>query len=55
MAQISHLNVRVGFILGFYSFENPIPDMLNFKVKYVGNAQFDAFGRKALKIFTFKR
>ena len=55
VAQISHLNVRVGFILGFYSFENPIPDMLNFKVKYVGNAQFDAFGRKALKIFTFKR
>ena len=49
MVQISYLNVSIGSILGFYSFEHPTPDMLNFKVKYVGNAQHDAFGSKASK------
>ena len=26
-----------------------------FQLKYIGNAQLDAFGSKALKAFTFKR
>ena len=47
MAQILYLNVSIGSIL--YSYKQPTPDMLNFKVKYVGNAQLDAFGSKALK------
>ena len=34
VAQISHLNVNIGFILGFYSFERQMPDMLNFKGPY---------------------
>ena len=56
MAQSSHLNVSVGFILGFYSFEHPRPDTLNFRGEIcdAGNAQIDAFGSKALKAFTFK-
>ena len=29
--QISHLNVSIGFVLGFYSFERQTPDMLNLK------------------------
>ena len=30
MVQISYLNVSIGSILGFYSFEHPTPDMFNF-------------------------
>ena len=37
----------IGSIL--YSFKHPTPDILNLKVKYVGNAQLDAFGSKILK------
>ena len=31
VVQVSHLHVRMGSILGFYSFEHPMADMLNFK------------------------
>ena len=47
MAQISYLNVSSGSIL--HSVKHPTPDMLNFKIKYVGNAQLGAFGKKTLK------
>ena len=60
MAQILHLNVSIKYSV--FTHLNKMPGMINFKdiktstfqLKYIGNAQRDAFGSKALKAFTFK-